>query len=159
MPKVLHKKPQSLWWLVLLFLIVGCHGILAGVYQWGSKPIPLGMSILIGGILVLSTLFFYQLTITIPEEYALAKFGIDLLEHKVLIKDLELPKAKINSLSLLSGVVYRYDSRELFFNTKPGLALFIPGNKDNHFFVGTKHGEKIIKVLKTNIRNAELVSV
>ncbi len=150
MSKVLYKETQSLWWLVLIFIIMGGQIILAGIYQWGSKPIPLDIAILIGVLLILPTLLFYQLTITVTEEYAFAKFGIGLLKRKVNLKDLELSKAEITSLSLASGIGYRYGSRGLFLNTKPGPALFIPSKKGKHFFIGTKNGEEILKVMRVH---------
>lgn len=149
MSKVLYKETQSLWWLVLIFVFMGGQILLAGIFQWGTKPLPLNIAILIGLLLILPTFLFYNLTITITEEYAFAKFGIGLLKRKVLLKDLDISKAEITSLPLLAGIGYRYGSRGLFLNAKPGPALFIPAkNGGKHFFVGTGNGEEIIEVLR-----------
>lgn len=149
MNKILYKETQSLWWLALILIVCGGQVLLAGIFQWGSKPIPMSMAILIASLLILPAVLVYNLTITITEEYARAKFGIGLLKRKVLLKDLDISKAEITSLSLASGVGYRYGSRGLFLNTRPGPALFIPAkNGGKHFFIGTRNGEEILKILK-----------
>lgn len=152
MSKVLYKETQSLWWLALLLILVGGLILLSGIFQWGSKPIPIAMAILIAALLILPALLVYNLTLTITEEYAFAKFGIGLLKRKVFLKDLDISLAEITSLPLLAGVGYRYGSRGLFLNTRPGPALFIPAkNGGKHFFVGTKNGEEILEILKTHL--------
>jgi len=149
MPKVLYKETQSLWWLTLILVLLGGQILLSGIFQWGSKPIPLEVAILIGGLIILPALLVYNLTIEITEEYAFAKFGIGILKRKVLLKDLDISKAEITELSLASGIGYRYGARGLFLNTKPGPALFIPAKEGKkHFFVGTRNGEEIIEILK-----------
>lgn len=149
MNKVLYKETQSLWWVSLILIFLGGQLLLSGIFQWGSKPIPLGVAIPLSVLIILPALLVYNLTIEITEKYAYAKFGIGLLKRKVLMKDLDLSKAEITSLSLASGVGYRYGSRGLFLNTKPGPALFIPSrNGKKHFFVGTKNGEELIALLK-----------
>lgn len=149
MSKVLYKETQSLWWLVLILVLCGAQVLLAGIFQWGSKPIPMSMAILIASLLILPAVLVYNLTIIITEEYAFAKFGIGLLKRKVLLIDLDISKAEITSLPLLAGVGYRFGSRGLFLNTRPGPALFIPAkNGEKHFFVGTQNGEEILKILK-----------
>jgi len=123
--------------------------LISGINQSGSKPIPLGLSIFIFCLMFLPAVLFYNLKITITEEYALAQFGPGLLKRKVLLKDLDISKAEITSLPLLAGIGYRYGSRGLFLNAKPGTALFIPAkNGGKHFFVGTGNGEEIIEVLR-----------
>ncbi len=149
MSKVLYKETQSLWWLTLILVLLGGQILVSGIFQWGSKPIPLEVSILLGGLIILPALLVYNLTIEITKEYAFAKFGIGILKRKVYIKDLDLSKAEITELSLASGIGYRYGSRGLFLNTKPGPALFIPAKEGKkHFFVGTRNGEEILRVLK-----------
>lgn len=149
MSKVLYKETQSLWWLTLILVLLGGQILVSGIFQLGSKPIPLEVAILLGGLIILPALLVYNLTIEITEEYAFAKFGIGILKRKVYIKDLDLSKAEITELSLASGIGYRYGSRGLFLNTKPGPALFIPAKEGKkHFFVGTTNGAEITEILK-----------
>jgi len=68
MSKVRYKETQSLWWLVLIFVLMGGQILLAGIFQWGTKPVPLNIAILIGLLPILPTFLFYNLTITITEE-------------------------------------------------------------------------------------------
>ena len=155
MSKVLYKETQSLWWLTLILIAIGIFTILSAIYQWGSKPIPIEVSILLGGFVILPALLVYNLTIEITEEYAFAKFGIGVLKRKVYLKDLDLSKAEITELSLASGIGYRYGSRGLFLNTKPGPALFIPAKEGKkHFFAGTKNGEEILNVIEKELKRA-----
>ena len=149
MNPVLYKETQSLWWLTLILIILGGQLLLSGIFQWGTKPIPIEIAIIIGVLLILPALLVYNLTITITEEYAYAKFGIGILKRKVLLEDLDIKNAEITRLSLASGIGYRYGSRGLFLNTKPGPALYIPGKDGKkHFWVGTKNGEEIISIIK-----------
>lgn len=149
MNPVLYKETQSLWWLTLILLILGGHLLLSGIFQWGTKPIPVHIAILLAAFIMLPAFLIYNLTIEITEEYAYAKFGIGILKRKVLLKDLDITRAEITELSLASGVGYRYGARGLFLNTKPGPALFIPAKDGKkHFFVGTRNGEEILRVLK-----------
>ena len=149
MSQIRYKETQSWWWLVLIFAILSIQILLAGIYQWGSKPLPMSVAIVIALIMFLPIILTYNLTITITEEYACAKFGIGLLKRKVLLKDLDIEKAEITHLSLAAGIGYRYGSRGLFLNTKPGPALYIPGKEGKkHFWVGTKNAEEIMKILK-----------
>jgi hypothetical protein len=94
------------------------------------------------------------MTITIDIEMATVKFGIGWLQRKIPVQDLDLTTAEIVNLPWYVGVGYRINNRGTFFNTKPGPALLIKTkNKNNEFFVGTKHGKKIIEILQ-EIQNA-----
>jgi hypothetical protein len=149
MSKVLYKEKQTLWWLGLIMVAIGLPVLVSGINQLGSKPMGLGLSIFIFCLISAPAMLFYNLKITITEEFALAKFGPGLFKRKVVLKDLDISRAEITSLPLLAGIGYRYSSRGLFLNTKPGPALFIPGKSGKkHFFVGTQNGEEIIKILK-----------
>ena len=149
MSQIRYKETQSWWWIALILASVGVQVLLAGIYQWGTKPVPMDIAVIIAAVTVLPGLLIYNLTITITEEFACAKFGIGLLKRKVLVEDLDIEKAEITHLSLASGIGYRYGSRGLFLNTKPGPALYIPGKEGKkHFWVGTKNGEEILRVIK-----------
>ena len=148
MKKIYYSETQSMKMLVFILISIGVFVLLAGIFQWGSKPAPLGLTIFIFLLLAGLTLPFYQLSIKICESHARIRFGIGWLKRKIAIDNLDLSDIQIIDLPWYAGIGYRISSEGSFFNTKPGPAVLIK-TKDGSppFFVGTDKYEEIIRVL------------
>ncbi len=109
------------WVLVGISILI----LLASIFQWGSKPIPILGAVLFIAILAVPLLLFYKLSITIDAGEAIIQFGIGLLRRKININNLDLSTAQVIDLPWQAGVGYRISTEGAFFNTRPGPALFI----------------------------------
>lgn len=150
-----YKETQTMYWFVIFFSVLTILIILSTFFGWGNKPIPSWTAGgLLAGILFFPTLLLYNMRIYIDQETASVKFGIGLIKRQIPIHDLDLTTAEIVNLPWYAGIGYRISLSGTFFNTKPGPALLIKTkNRNTEFFVGTKHGEKIIAILQ-EIQNA-----
>lgn len=138
-----------MYWFPLFMMGIAAFVLFAAFMGWGSKPAPIELGFFIFILFGLLSLPFYKLTITVTQHYAVASFGIGWIKKKVLIKDLDLTTAEIVNLPWYAGVGYRWGSQGTFMNTRPGPALLIKThNKYDEFFVGTKNGSAIIRVIE-----------
>jgi len=146
--QLLYKETQPMTWFVLLFLVFAIFILLAGIYQWGTKPIPLEAAIPLALFFCALTFPLYKLVIEVSETEVKAYFGIGWIKRRIAIKDLDLSTAEIISLPWYAGIGYRISNRGTFMNTRPGAALFIKTkNKQSEFFVGTKNASEILKTI------------
>jgi hypothetical protein len=155
MKQIKYTETQSMYWFIILFLSISIGIVLATYFQWGSKPIPSWIfAITLISINTLLILAFYSMRITIDAETASVKFGIGWIKRQIPVQDLDVSTAEIVQLPWYAGIGYRISLRGTFFNTRSGAALLIKTkDRNTEFFVGTKHGAKIITILQ-EIQNA-----
>ncbi len=147
--KIYYSETQSLWWFVTLFSLLAIWVILAGIYQWGTKPIPLILALGLATLFILICLAFYQLKIVITATTAKAYFGVGWLKKQFDIHQLDISQARIEKIPLYYGIGYRISPKGVFLNTRPGPALYVPTtDRRSAFFVGTAQAGEIIEVLK-----------
>ena len=146
--KVHYKETQSMWWFVTLFGLLAVWVVLAGIFKWGTHPIPLSLAFGMALLFILICLAFYQLKIVVTTTKVKAYFGVGWLKKQFDIDQLDTTKARTEKLPWYYGIGYRISPKGVFLNTKPGPALYIP-TKDGRsaFFVGTTNAKKIITVL------------
>ena len=149
MKKIYYRETQPMNIFIGIIGLFGLFIILAGIFQWGSKPVPMGIAILI--ILLFAGLIsvFYNLTISICESQATVQFGVGWLKRRTPIDKLDLSTTRVINLPWYAGVGYRVSTEGTFFNTKPGPLLLIK-TKDGSppLFVGTNNYEEIVSVIR-----------
>lgn len=150
MKKIYYRETQKMRIFVFAMCIIGGLVLIASIFQWGSKPIPIGLGLLIALLFVGLLLPFHNLTIRVCESHATVKFGIGWLKRQVLLDNLDLNTVQIIDLPWYVGIGYRISTEGTFFNTKPGPALLIK-TKDGSppLFVGTNNYEEIITTIQS----------
>lgn len=150
MKLVKYKETQSMYWFVVLFILISILIIVASYFKWGNNPIPSwDITILLVAVILFPVALVYNLKITISTQVAAVRFGIGWIKREIPIQDLDLTTAEIVNIPWYSGVGYRISNKGTFFNTKPGPALLIKTkNRNTSFFVGTKHGKEIIAMIE-----------
>ncbi|MFC4634190.1 hypothetical protein ACFO3O_09750 [Dokdonia ponticola] len=158
MKEVKYKETQTMYWFVSLFVLITAFIVLATYFKWGNRPIVSWLyAIPLVIINCLPIVAFYNMTITINTEVASVTFGIGLIKRQIPVDDLDLSTAEIVHLPWYAGIGYRISRKGTFFNTKPGPALLIKTkNRNTEFFVGSKHGKKIIAILEDIQKQANL---
>jgi hypothetical protein len=147
-----HTQVNALLW-ILSVIIIGAQVIVLLKKETLENNIALIPIAIVTLVLVLASLIFTRLTITITNKHIEAAFGFRAFVQKMTLEDIDPSKIEIIKTPLSYGIGLRMTPKGTLYNTRHGKSLHIT-SKDGKktFFIGSKNAEEIKAILLKELR-------
>lgn len=147
-----HTQTNALLW-ILSVIIIGAQVIVLLKKDVLENKVVLIPIAIITLVLVLTSLIFTRLTITITNKHIEAAFGFRVFVQKMALENIDPAKIEVIKTPLSYGIGLRMTPKGTLYNTRHGKSLHIT-SKDGKktFFIGSKNAEEIKAILLKELR-------
>lgn len=142
---MIYQKTQFSWKITLVFSIVILSVVFSYIYQFGNNPISTTGFVIIGGILMLTLLSLYKLTVIVKEHDIILKFGIGIF--KIKIEPTKIIDIKIVNIPYYVGLGIRRTSKGMLYNVGGNKGVQIHYDNDKYITIGSKDPNALREVL------------
>jgi hypothetical protein len=143
-----YEKTQYGLFIIAFSLIISIFIGYSYYYQLGEKPLPLTVTLLLIGVLILSLITFYKLTIRIDKEKITATFGFGIIKKTMLLSEIDKNSIEKVIMPWYVGIGIRITPKGTLYNVKTGDAILIKNKQQTKtFLVGTDDFKNIKTVL------------
>jgi hypothetical protein len=139
-----YKQTQYGLFIIAFSVLISAFIGYSYYYQLGDKPLPLTVTLLLIGVLILSLITFYKLTIRIDKEKITATFGFGIIKKTMLLSEIDKDSIEKVIMPWYVGIGIRITSKGTLYNVKTGATILIKNKQQTKtFLVGTDDFEGI----------------
>lgn len=149
-----YMKSQTGWILLGLFVPILVFLLFAYLTQWGDRPIPTILFLLLTGLLIFITLLFYKLTIEIVGTTIQIIYGIGLIRIKLILDVLH--KVEVITTPWYYGLGIRITPKGMLYNIQGFKAVKLEyqhKGKNISVMIGTPEPERLKESLEKIFSN------
>lgn len=146
--KINYKEVQFFWISIIPALLFLIFTIFAYLYKFGTRPIPLFMTVITVVVFIIIILLTYKMTIIIDNESIFISFGIGIIKKKIDISTVEHKSIKKTRIPWYYGMGVKFGNGIVIFNTRSGSGIELVSNS-KRYLISTKNYEQIKNIITT----------
>lgn len=144
--KIIYKEVQFFWILVIPALFFLAFTVFAYLYKFGTKPIPLFMTVIIVVVFLIIILLTYKMTINIDDKNISISFGVGIIKKEIDISKIDHKGIKKTRIPWYYGMGIRFGNGIVVYNTRSGSGIELVSNSKK-YMISTKNYEQIKNII------------